>query len=311
MGATVRHVRSLIYAVTLVALATFAACAGGAKPNVRPKIVTTTGMIGDMVRRIAGPQYDIVTLMGPGVDPHLYKASQGDLMHLESADIIFFNGLHLEGKMAEVLERFAKHKPCFPVSADLPEARLRRPPEFEGNFDPHIWFDVALWSETGRTVLRRLQERFPDSSSAFRTEAERYFAELGQLDAWVRNEIAAIPATQRVLITAHDAFGYFGRAYGIEVMGLQGISTASEFGLHDLTNLVSTIISRKVKAVFVESSVPQKFVLALQEGVRARGHEVVVGGELFSDAMGAAGTAEGTYVGMIRHNVNTVVKALR
>ncbi len=274
-------------------------------------LVATTGLIGDLVMEIAGPEFKVLSLMGPGVDPHLYKATQGDLERLQSADIIFFNGLHLEGKMAELLEKFSTKKLCFPVSRDIDRSKLRAPPEFQGNFDPHIWFDVLLWREASLLVEKELAERYPMQREGIRKRAAEYRAQLDALHAWTRDQISMIPKSQRILVTAHDAFGYFGHAYDIEVMGLQGISTASEFGLKDLATLSETIIERKVRAVFVESSVPERFINALQEGVQARGHEVKKGGSLFSDALGNAGTPEGTYLGMIRYNVQTIVGALK
>ena len=274
-------------------------------------IVTTTGLIGDLATEIAGPEFKVISLMGPGVDPHLYKATQGDLERLQSADVIFFNGLHLEGKMAELLERFSTKKPCFPITRDIDRSKLRAPPEFEGSFDPHIWFDVSLWREASFLIEKELVERYPSQREGIHSRATQYRVRLDEIDGWTRSEIATIPKAQRILVTAHDAFGYFGRAYDIEVLGLQGISTASEFGLKDLAVLSETIISRKVKAVFVESSVPERFINALQEGIQARGHEVKKGGSLFSDALGGADTPEGKYLGMIHYNVETIVKALK
>ena len=275
------------------------------------RVTATTGMVADLVATVGGEHDRVQALMGPGVDPHLYKATQGDLQKLSMAEIIIYSGLHLEGKMVEIFERMVATRPTVAVTAGLAEERLRRPPEFAGNFDPHVWFDVALWSECSRTVEAELARFDPAHASAYHANAEALRTRMAGLDAWCRAEIALIPREQRLLVTAHDAFGYFGRAYDIEVIGLQGISTVAEFGLQDLTRLVDTIVSRKVRAVFVESSVPKKSIEALVQGCRDRGRDVTIGGQLFSDAMGAAGTPEGNYDGMVRHNVSTISRALR
>ncbi len=275
------------------------------------KVVTTTGMIADIARNLTGDKGTVKSLMGAGVDPHLYKATHGDLGLLRSADIIFYNGLHLEGKMAEILEQLGRTKTCVPVSQDIPKERLRFPDAFGGHADPHIWFDVSLWIQASETMAKALSAKDPANQSAYEKNLAQYISKLAELHTEVKTEIATIPKAGRVLLTAHDAFGYFGLAYDIEVMGLQGVSTASEFGLYDIARLVDLVIERKIKAIFVESSVPKKFVLALQEGVQAKGHQVAIGGELFSDAMGTEGTLEGTYIGMVKHNVETIVKALK
>jgi manganese/zinc/iron transport system substrate-binding protein len=274
-------------------------------------IVTTTGMIEDAARRIGGDRVTVRALMGPGVDPHLYKASQGDLGLLNGADIVFYNGLHLEGKMVDALEKLGRTKRVYAVSDSIDPTRLRKPPEFDGNYDPHIWFDVKLWSEGLRRVVAGLKDADPEGAEVYDRNAKAYFAELDSLDKWVRSEIATVPKELRVLVTAHDAFGYFGRAYDIEVRGLQGISTVSEFGLADISSLVDMIATRKIKAVFVESSVPKRSIQAVVEGVKSKGHDVRIGGTLYSDAMGATGTPDGTYIGMVTANVRTIVGALR
>ncbi len=275
------------------------------------KVVTTTAMIGDLAKNIGAEHVTVQSLMGSGVDPHLYKATQGDLKLLLQADLILYNGLHLEGKMADTLENLANRKKVVAVTSEISKDALRKPAEFEGQYDPHIWFDVALWVGTIRPVVEALAELAPQYKEAFRSNGDNYRSKLFALDEWVNSQINSIPQSQRVLITAHDAFGYFGRAYDIEVAGLQGISTATEFGLQDVKRVVDLVIAKKVKAIFVEASVPQRFVLALQDGVRAKGSEVKIGGELFSDSMGAPGSREGEYLGMVRHNVNTIVKALK
>jgi manganese/zinc/iron transport system substrate-binding protein len=282
------------------------AAAGG-----KLQVVTTIGMIADVAARIAGPHAEVSALMGAGVDPHLYKASEGDVRRLSSADLILYNGLHLEGKMGDILVKLARQRPVVAVSEEVPQDRLREPPEFQGQYDPHIWFDVSLWAMVVGPIERELSKLRPANADEFRANAGALRKDLEDLDHWVMERIRAVPAAQRVLVTAHDAFGYFGRRYEIEVHGLQGISTVAEAGLKDVEKLVDLIVTRKVKAIFVESSVPRRSIEAVQAACRSRQHDVAIGGQLFSDAMGAAGTPEGTYAGMVRHNVNTVVEALR
>ncbi len=279
--------------------------------NRKIKIVTTTGMIKDAVEHVTGDKAEVIALMGPGVDPHLYKATQGDLEKLTSADIVFYNGLHLEGKMSEVFEKLGRLKPVIAVSKDIPEERLRTIPGFAGTHDPHIWFDVKLWEEAVKAVRGFMVQYDSASATLYEKNAQAYLHEMDSLHVSVKTQLQQIPETQRVLITAHDAFGYFGDAYGIEVRGLQGISTVSEFGLKDVTDLVNFIISRKIKAIFVETSVSQKSINAVVEGCNQKGWQVKIGGSLYSDAMGAAGTPSGNYLGMVSANVNTIVTALK
>jgi len=274
-------------------------------------ITATTGMVAALASDVGGSHVAVRALMGPGVDPHLYKATQGDLEKLSGAEIIFYSGLHLEGKMVEIFERMSHTRPTVAVTHDLDEARLRRPPEFAGNFDPHVWFDVAMWSDCSKAVEAELARYDPVNAADYHANAAALREKMAVLDAWCREEIATIPREGRLMVTAHDAFGYFGRAYDIEVLGLQGVSTVAEYGLQDLTKMVDAIVSRKVRAVFVESSVPKKSIESLVSGCRDRGHPVTIGGQLFSDAMGATGTPEGTYDGMVRHNVTTIVGALK
>lgn len=295
-------------------LGLLAACApAGRSPESEGKlqIVCTTGMIADAARILAGEHATVLALMGPGVDPHLYKATQGDLQRLTGADLVFYNGLHLEGKMGEVLEKLARQKPVVAVADGIAADRLLNSAAFAGTHDPHIWFDVELWSGAVAHVGATLQEQDPAHAEAYRRNTEAYLQQLQALHEEVAAQVATIPEGQRVMITAHDAFEYFGRAYRIEVRGLQGISTVSEYGLKDVADLVDFITRRRIKAVFVESSVPARSLEAVVEGCAGKGHQVVIGGTLFSDAMGAEGTPEGTYVGMVRHNVRTIVEALR
>lgn len=295
-------------------LVALSSCGGaGNAPQLagKPKVVTTIGMIADVASQIAGPHADVISLMATGVDPHLYKASQGDVAKLETANLILYNGLNLEGKMSDVLVKMGRARAVVAVSEAIPENLLREPPEFAGHYDPHIWFDVTLWEKTIAPIEKALAELLPDRAAELHGNAEAFRTELIALDAWVLEQIKLIPEDQRVLVTAHDAFGYFGKKYGLEVLGLQGISTASEAGLGDIERVVNLIVSRKIKAIFVESSVPRRTIEAVQQACRAKGHDVAIGGQLFSDAMGAPGTPEGTYIGMVRHNVNTIVAALR
>jgi len=281
---------------------------GALEPPIR--IVTTTGMIADTTARIAGDLAEVTALMGPGVDPHLYKASESDVRTLAEADLILYNGLHLEGKMGDVLVKLARTRPVVAVSETVSEETLREPPEFAGQYDPHIWFDVALWAETVGPIAGALTDLLPDHAGELEAAAERVRGELLELDRWVAERIAEIPEEKRVMVTAHDAFGYFGQRYGVEVVGIQGISTLAEAGLQDVDRVVDLVVERRIPAIFVESSVPRRSIEAVRAACASRGHRVAIGGELFSDAMGAAGTPEGSYDGMVRHNVETVVTAL-
>lgn len=274
-------------------------------------IVATTSMIADAARQIAGDSLEVTGLMGPGVDPHLYKPTQGDISRLTGASLILYNGLHLEGKMQEVFEKLSARKIVVAVSRDIPSSSLIILNEPQGAPDPHIWFDVALWSTAVQTISRTLQEHDPPRAAYYQQRTEAYLDELAQLHEEVRQQIATIPAEQRVMVTAHDAFSYFGRAYNIEVRGLQGISTLSEYGVQDISRLVDYISRRNIKAVFVETSVSPKALEAVVEGSRQRGHPIRIGGSLYSDALGAADSEAGTYTGMVRHNVRTIVESLK
>lgn len=288
-----------------------ASCSSVESTGDRPLIVTTTGMIKDAVFNIVGDRADVVALMGPGVDPHLYKATQGDLQKLTTADVIFYNGLHLEGKMGEVLEKLGRQKPVVAVASKIDTSLLHRVPQFNNNYDPHIWFDVELWQQAVAEVGRFMVAYDPPNAQEYQRNIASYLSKLDSLDDHVRAEMATIPSGQRVLITAHDAFGYYGKAYSIEVKGLQGISTISEYGLRDVSDLVNFIIDRQIKAVFVETSVSEKAINAVVEGCKAKGFDVTIGGNLYSDAMGEEGTPEGTYIGMVRANTKTIVSALK
>jgi manganese/zinc/iron transport system substrate-binding protein len=275
------------------------------------RVVATTGMIADAVQNVGGERVEVTGLMGPGIDPHLYRPTASDVTSLERADIIFYNGLELEGRMTDMFVRLARTTPTVPVAQDIAEDRLLESQDYEDAHDPHIWFDVDLWTQAVRVVQRELTELDPDHADVYQANADEYVAELEALDAYVFEQIETIPEQSRVLITAHDAFGYFGERYGVEVIGLQGISTAAEAGAADVQDLSRMLVEREIKAVFIETSVPRSTIEAVQSAAQSRGHEVEIGGELFSDAMGSKGTPEGTYIGMIRHNVDTIVEALR
>jgi len=293
-------------------LATACAPSGGPADHDGPvRIVATTNIVADVARVVAGDDAEVSALMGPGVDPHLYKASESDVRRLAEADLIVYSGLHLEGKMGDILVKMARNRPVVAVTETIDESALREPPEFLGQYDPHVWFDVSLWATTPAVIAEELARLDPAHADGYRRRAAAHAEELTALDAWVGGQIATLAPERRILVTAHDAFGYFGLRYGVEVVGIQGISTLSEAGLQDVERVVDLVVERRVPALFVESSVPPRTVEAVQAAVEARGAAVEIGGELYSDALGAAGTPEGTYVGMLRHNVETIVGALR
>lgn len=274
-------------------------------------VLATTGMIGDLVREIGGDRIRLDVLMGPGVDPHLYKATRDDIAKMLRADLVFYNGLLLEGKVSDAFVRIARSgKPVHAVTELLPEDQLIEPEGAEGHYDPHVWMDPRRWSRAAELIAERLIAQDPEGAPTYRRNLAALQERIRQLDAYAEQAIATIPERQRLLVTAHDAFNYFARRYGIEVLGIQGLSTESEAGVRRIQELVSILVERRIPAVFVETSVSDRNVLALIEGAAARGHRVVVGGELFSDAMGSPGTYEGTYIGMIDHNVTTIVRAL-
>jgi manganese/zinc/iron transport system substrate-binding protein len=273
------------------------------------RIVCTTGMVADLARNVGGDHVKVTALMKAGVDPHLYQASPGDVGLLSGSDMVFYSGLHLEGRMTDLLENMANQKPSVAVATAIPEDRVLH--DENGAHDPHLWFDVSLWSQATNAVRDALVAFDPAHADDYRANAEEYRQRLGKLHEETSAAIATIPEDHRVMVTAHDAFQYFGKAYKIDVRGIQGISTDSEAGVKQINDLVSFLVDRKIKAVFVETSVSDQNVRSLLEGCAARGHTVKIGGELFSDAMGAEGTSEGTYEGMIKHNVETIAKALK
>ncbi|MGL4512914.1 MAG: metal ABC transporter solute-binding protein, Zn/Mn family, partial [Lacipirellulaceae bacterium] len=277
------------------------------------RVVATTGPVGDAVRRVGGDRIDLAVLMGPGIDPHLYKELPSDLKRLEAAEVVFYNGLHLEGRMGDVLERLAERKTVVALADWLAESKDARLITHEGSGglpDPHVWHDVALWSECVARVAEGLTERDPEGAATYRANAETLRAELATLDAEARAALAQVPKDRRVLVTAHDAFAYFSRAYGLDSLGLKGVSTEDEVDLGRLEEVVATLVERKVPAVFVETAVAPRVVRALVEPCAARGHTVRIGGELYADALGPQGSGAEDYAGMIRANVETITTAL-
>jgi manganese/zinc/iron transport system substrate-binding protein len=280
-------------------------------PETAFNVVATTSQVADLVRTVAGDRVSVRGLMGEGVDPHTYKITRSDVAKLAAADIVFYSGLLLEGKITDALTRVAgSGKPVHAVADGLDAALLLTPEGFDGNPDPHIWMDVALWTKALEVVRDRLTEFDPAGAERYSTTAAEYAKRLVRLDSYAREALASIPEQSRVLVTAHDAFNYLGRAYGLEVRGIQGISTESEAGLREIEGLVDLLVTRRIKAVFIETSVSERNIRALIDGAAARGHKVEVGGSLYSDAMGTPGTYQGTYIGMIDHNVTTIAQAL-
>ena len=305
------HCSIALWTLTLL---TGIGCDGKRQPDAattgKLTVVTTIGMITDIVRNVGGTHVAVTGLMGPGVDPHLYKATAGDVARLTSAKLIFYNGLHLESKMGEILAKMTGNTKTIAVTDDVDKAHLLTPPEFEGQYDPHLWFDVTLWMKAVEKVRNTLTEIDPGHQADYEANAERYLAELAELHQYVKTQAEKVPSEQRVLVTAHDAFNYFGKAYGFEVRGLQGISTATEAGIADVQELATFIAERRIPAIFVESSVSSRSIEAVKAAVNSKGFNVKIGGQLFSDAMGTDGTPAGTYIGMVRHNIDTITAAL-
>lgn len=274
------------------------------------RATVTVGMVADLVRDIGGEQLEVTQLMGATTDPHLYKPSRDDVNLLMKADIVFFNGLFLEGKMAETLHRLSEKKRSVAVAERLSADRLGKSASGHEHPDPHVWMDVSLWSDVAQVIGDELSDYDPPHKEDYLKRTTSLRAKLDALHEYGVKQIASIPEDQRVLVTSHDAFRYFGKAYGIEVEAIQGISTESEAGLQRMNELVDMLVKRKVKAVFVESSVPKESIESLLLGAQSRGHQVTIAAELFSDAMGDAGTYEGTYIGMMDHNLTSIARAL-
>ncbi len=280
--------------------------------NAQLNVVTTTTMLTDLVKNIGGDAITVKGLMGSGVDPHLYKASEGDVNKLFNADIVFYGGLHLEGKLVEVFEKMeSRGKKTVETAKAINPKELLGSDYFASNYDPHIWFNISFWKSITNYVTKELIKADPKNASVFKANCKIYLAKLSSLETNIKNTIETLPKEKRILVTAHDAFNYFGQAYDFEVVGLQGLSTATEAGVQDVQELAKFIIAKKVKAIFVESSVPKRTIEALQASVQSKGHNVTIGGTLYSDALGNKGTTEGEYIGMFTYNVNTIVNALK
>ena len=273
-------------------------------------VVATTGMIADAALNVGGDLVKVTALMGPGVDPHSYRQTRSDIVALTRADLVLWHGLYLEAQMEELLLKLSTRGNVTAVGEAVPIEQRIAHADYSGKYDPHVWMAPELWTHAVRAVEAALTRTAPEHTDTFAANAETYLAEINRLSTYARDAIATVPQDARVLVTAHDAFGYFGRAYGFEVVGIQGISTESEAGLDRVRTLVEMLVNRRIGAVFVESSVSDRNIRALVEGAAAQGHKVRIGGELFSDAMGEPGTYEGTYPGMIDHNVTTIAGAL-
>ncbi|MEX0820583.1 MAG: zinc ABC transporter substrate-binding protein [Rhodothermales bacterium] len=284
----------------------------GTEDSGRLTVVTTTSMIADLAAQLGGEHVDATGLMGPGVDPHLYKASAGDVGRMGGADVILYNGFHLEGKMTDVFDQMkGRGIPTFAVAEEsISEDRLIESEQFSGNYDPHVWFDVEMWQDVARRTAEALAEMDPEHADAYEERLETYLDEMEDVDAYVRRRTAEIPEDKRVVVTSHDAFGYLGRAYGFDVRGLQGISTATEAGTADVQQLAAFVAERRIPALFVETSVSPRGIEAVRQAVRSRGFEVSIGGTLYGDALGEPGTPAGTYLGMMRENIDTIVSSL-
>lgn len=306
-----------IISITLTALIAITFCvfffsSKNAQKNNKLTIICTTSMITDAVKKIGGDLIEVHGLMGCGVDPHIYRATEGDVRRLASADIIFYNGLHLEGKMAELFKKMKTNKTTVAVTDGIPQTQLFKLPDAHNTYDPHIWFDVQLWQHVVTTIRDTLIAADSDEIHQlnYTQRAQSYLHELDMLHEYIMQKTELIPQSQRILVTAHDAFGYFGRAYNFRVVGLQGISTDSDISTRDIQQLVEFIITQKIPTIFVESSIPHRTLQAVQYAVQAGGWHVNIGGELFSDALGNPHTQAGSYIGMVRHNVDTIVNGL-
>ena len=298
-------------AITILAVIIVLGCKNNKQDNGKLNVVVTTSMLTDLVKNIGGDLINIQGLMGAGVDPHLYKASEGDVSKLFNADVIFYNGLHLEGKLVEVFEKMEAQKTTVALGEFLAKDGLIGSDYFASNYDPHVWFNIQYFKEFSDKVTTVLSNKDPKNAESYTVNNIAFQQELDLLQTTVVNTIATLAPEKRILVTAHDAFNYFGKAYGFKVVGLQGLSTATEAGVQDVQQLSEYIIKNKVKAVFIESSVPRRTIEALEAAVLSKGHQVSIGGSLYSDALGDAGSVEGTYIGMFLYNVKTIVNALQ
>lgn len=302
--------RRAAIATASAAAALALAAAGPADAQDRLSIVTTIAQIGDLAAAIVGDAADVTIMMGEGVDPHSYQQTRTDMVLLNRADVVIYNGLYLEAQMEDLLLDMAERKPVLAYAETLPDDRLLPSMDYEGRADPHAWMNPRLWGEGVDDMVALLGEVDPDNAALYAANADAYLAELDAIAGYAEATLATVPPEARVVISAHDAFNYFGDAYGFDVLGIQGLSTESEAGLQQIEAMIDLLVERQAGAVFVETSVADRNVRALIEGAAARGHAVEIGGELFSDAMGSAGTYEGTYVGMLDHNVTTITRAL-
>ena len=303
--------KKILLAGILLSSLLFAACSEDNAETNEKTVVATTGQIADAVKAIVGDEIKVQMLMGPGVDPHLYKATQSDVKKLENAEMIFYNGLNLEGQLDNIFEQMRKDKTVVAAAEILDESKLLADEENGKLFDPHVWFDISLWSEVVDGIGDALIEEYPEHKELFEKNEKEYLAQLDELKNYVDERVSELSSSQRHLVTAHDAFNYFGSSLDFTVSGLQGLSTEAEYGVKDVENMVDYLVKQKIKAIFVESSVSDKAMKAVIEGAQQKNHTVTIGGELFSDAMGAEGTEEGTYIGMYKHNVDTIVDALK
>lgn len=300
------------YTFILLTILTLVGCKENNQDSGKLNVVTTTTMITDLVKNIGGDAIRLNGLMGSGIDPHLYKASQGDFRKLNDADVIFYNGLHLEGKLVDVFEKMnSQGTTTIPISDGIDENTLLGSAYFASNYDPHIWFDIAYWKTITSFVTDKLSELDPANATIFKANKDKYLQQLDALQTELTLKVKELPIEKRILVTAHDAFNYYGRTFDFKVVGLQGLSTATEAGVKDVQRITQFIIENDIKAIFIESSVPRRTVEALKAAVNAQGHEVKIGGELYSDALGSDGTVEGTYIGMYKHNVQTIINALK
>jgi manganese/zinc/iron transport system substrate-binding protein len=309
-SASLKAVFYFLLALSLVLnLSVSPAAAAEYKGKYPYRVGTTVGMVADIIKQVAGDKAEVTSIIGSGVDPHLFNPTRSDVAVMLKSDIVFYSGLLLEGQMTDIFIKISRKRPVYAVTELLEDSYLIHDSD-TSHSDPHVWMDVRGWMKAVEVVATALSDFDPANAGVYTNNAAAFLKKLEDLDAYAKQVIGSIPAAQKIMVTAHDAFRYMGRAYGIEVMGIQGLSTESEAGLKDINRIVDILVQRKIPAVFVESSVSDKNVKALLEGAKSRGHEVAIGGELFSDAMGKTGTYEGTYIGMIDHNATTIARAL-
>ncbi len=312
MNQKIKGILGTILSFTLLLTGCSAPAVNADSSKDKLNIVATTTMLADLASSIGGERVTVNGLMGPGIDPHLYQASAGDVALMQKADVVVYNGLHLEGKMGEIFENLSSQgSAVICIEKGLDESRLLAWVDDNSIHDPHIWFDVSLWKEAAKTVAKGLADADPTGKAGYEANLDTYLKELDEADTYIRGRAAELPEEQRVLVTAHDAFQYFGKAYGFEVRGLQGISTDAEAGTADVSDLANFIVERQIKAIFVESSVPPKTIEALQAAVKAKGLDVSIGGELYSDSLGDARSGADTYILTVKANVDTIVDALK